>query len=151
MPPLARPGADPVTARHLQGAALGVAALGIATTLVAVGGWFGKLAVYAALGVQDSSGFIDAMRLKVPVLAQFWQQQVAPLKAVLEPATIAVGERFQATVDSIGVEELVGQFGLDLTVDDDDSDPLGDLGDDPLQTLVDRVSDAEAGHTLSKT
>jgi hypothetical protein len=139
--PLARPGGDPLTARHLQGAALGVAALGIATVLVAGAGWVGKLAVFSALGVQDSSGFIAEMRLRVPVLAAFWQQQVGPLKAALQPVTAEMGGRFQAAADSMGIEEAAAQYlGLDISVEDDDSDPLGDLGDDPLQTLVDRVS-----------
>lgn len=138
--PLARPGADPITARHLQGAGLGVVALGVATALVATAGWVGKLAVYGALGVQDASGFIAEMRIRVPALARFWQRQIRPVKAALEPATVTLGERFQAAVDSIGLEHIAEQLGLDISVEDDDSDPLGELGDDPLQTLVDRVS-----------
>ena len=152
--PLARPGADPITARQLQGVGLGVAALGVATALVACAGWVGKMAVYSALGVQDASGFIAEMRIRVPVLAQFWQRQIRPVKAALEPATVTMGERFQAAVDSIGLEHIAEQLGLDISVDADDSDPLGELGDDPLQTLVDRVSNdtfAEASETVAKT
>lgn len=150
--PLARSGADPVTARHLHGAALGVAALGIATVLVGAGGWLGKLAVYGVLGVQDSSGFIDEMRIRVPVVAQFWEQQIGPLQAALEPATVAMGGRIQAAVDSVGLEKLLKeQLGLDISVDEDDSDPLGELGDDPLQTLVDRANDGEFAEVASQT
>ena len=150
--PLVRPGADPISSRHLQGAALGVAALGIATVLVAVGGWLGKLVIYGVLDVQDSSGFIDEMRVRVPVLAQFWQQQIGPLKAALEPVTVTMGGRFQAAADSIGLEELLKEhLGLDISVDEDDSDPLGELGDDPLQTLVDRANDGEFAEVASRT
>lgn len=150
--PLTRPGADPISSRHLQGAALGVVALGIATALVGAGGWLGKLVVYGILDVQDSSGFIDEMRVRVPVLAQFWQQQIGPLKAALEPVTVTMGGRFQAVVDSIGLEELLKeQLGLDISVDEDNSDPLGELGDDPLQTLVDRASDGEIAEVTGRT
>jgi len=143
--PHLKPGAaEPLSRSHRQGALLGVAALGIATGIVCAAAVVGRQAVFFALGCDDAAGFIAEMKARVPAHASFLQARIAPVGDVVKPAIAAYGASAQSVVDGWQLENHAQTYlGISVAaIEADGSDPLAELGDDPLQNVVDRLDES---------
>ena len=117
---------------HRQGALLGLQALAIASVIVVAGGLAGRQAVFSALNVEDTEGFIRDMRcaitlrttllylydslcraacsIRMPAEAARWESRVIPLRDGLAPQVAAFAQRCQALVDWLGLPALAEEY-----------------------------------------